>query len=139
MIIRLYRYVSWDIRILKARNEVSNNETIFSVQQFKVPEINVMADNYTELRHWEADHQQTKLPIAKSVSTEELVACTNDEKTLDRELFDFPCHTQSDERCIKLVTKAIHESARKRETRWFYSGYNRTASKNASTRIQKRL
>ena len=56
-----------------------------------------------------------KLPIAKSVSTEELVACIKNEKTLDQTFFDFPCHTQSVEWCIKVVTEAIHESVRKKE------------------------
>ena len=39
------------------------------------------------------------------ISKEELCACIRDEKKVDEKLFDFPCHTQAVERCIKLVTE----------------------------------
>ena len=41
-----------------------------------------------------------------AISKEERFACIKHEKKLDENLFDFPCHTQSVERCAKLVTKA---------------------------------
>ena len=41
-----------------------------------------------------------------AISKEELFACIKHDKKLDEKLFNFPCHTQAVERCIKLVTKA---------------------------------
>ena len=44
-------------RILKARQEfeeTSRNSSI--IRQFEVPEINIKAEHYSELLHWERDH-----------------------------------------------------------------------------------
>ena len=91
-------------RILKARREfeeTSRNSSI--IRQFEVPEINIKAEHYSELLHWERDHQRTEPQMAIS---KELCACIRDEKKLEEKLFHFPCHTQTVERCIKLVIKA---------------------------------
>ena len=89
-------------RILKARNEVSNNETNFSVRQFKVPQINVMVESYTELLHWETDHQRTKPPITKFVFTENLVACNPSSRTFHTQIASLSVYQASD--------RSIHES-----------------------------
>ena len=95
-------------RILKARRESEetpkNSSTIL---QFEVPESNINAEHYSELLHWERDHQRTEPPITMAISKEQLYACIRDEKKLDEKLFHFPCHTQAVERCIKLVTEAF--------------------------------
>ena len=62
-------------RILKARQkceETSRHPSI--IRQFKVPEINIKAENYTELLPWESDHQRTESPITMAISKEELFA-----------------------------------------------------------------
>ena len=64
------------------------------------------AEHYSGLLHWERDHQKTEPPITMVISKKELCACIRDEKKLDEKLFDFPRHTQTVERCIKLVTEA---------------------------------
>ena len=40
------------------------------------------------------------------ITEEEVLACISNKKKLRQELFDFPCHTQAVERCVKLVTEA---------------------------------
>ena len=93
-------------QILKARQESEETSRHPSIiWQFKVPEINIKAENYTELLHWESDHQRTEPPITIAIS-KELFACIKHKKKLDEKLFDFPCHTQAVERYIKLVTEA---------------------------------
>ena len=59
-------------QILKARldsEETSRYPSI--IWKFKVPEINIKAENYTELLHWESDHQRTEPPITVAFSKEE--------------------------------------------------------------------
>ena len=94
-------------RILKARRESEKTpKNSFIIRQFEVPEINIKAEHYSELLHWEHDHQRTEPPMTMAISKEELCACIRDEKKLGEKLFHFPCHTQAVERCIKLVTEA---------------------------------
>ena len=47
-----------------------------------------------------------------AISKEELFVCIKHEKKLDEKLFDFPCHTQAVERCIKLITRGGVEDTR---------------------------
>ena len=50
--------------------ETSRHPSI--IRQIKVPEININAENYTELLHWESDHQCTEPSITMAISKEEL-------------------------------------------------------------------
>ena len=94
-------------RILKARREYEEtSRNSFIIRQFDVPEINIKAERYSGLLHWEHGHQRAEPPITMAISKEELCACSRDEKKLDEKLFDFLCHTQAVEWCIKLVTEA---------------------------------
>ena len=55
-------------QILKARQESEETSRHPSIiRQFKVPEINIKAENYTELLHWESDHQPTEPPITIAI------------------------------------------------------------------------
>ena len=63
---------------MKARRQ---SEEIPMIGQFEVPEINIKAENYTELRHWESDYQRMESPITLAISKEELFACIKDEKS----------------------------------------------------------
>ena len=93
-------------RILKARRESEETPRNSSIiWQFDVPEINIKAEHYSGLLHWECHHQRTEPPITMAIS-KKLCACIRDEKKLDAKLFDFPCHTQAVKWCIKLVTEA---------------------------------
>ena len=93
--------------ILKARQESKETPRNSSIiRQFDVPEINNKAEHYSGLLYWERDHQRTEPSITMVICKEELCACIRDGKKLDEKLYDFPCHTQAVERCIKLVTEA---------------------------------
>ena len=94
-------------RILKARRKSEKTRRNSSIiRQFDIPKINIKAEHYSGLLHWERDHQRTEPPITMAISKEELCAWIRDEKKLDEKLFDFPCHTQAVERCFKLVTES---------------------------------
>ena len=68
-------------QILKARQEFEKTSRHPSIiRQFKVIEINIKAENYTELLHWESDHQRTEPPITIAVSKEKLFACIKHKK-----------------------------------------------------------
>ena len=69
-------------RILKARQESEETSRHSSIiRQFKVPEINIKAENYTELLHRKSDHQRTEPPITMAISKEELFACIKHKKS----------------------------------------------------------
>ena len=62
-------------RILKARQESEETPRNSSIiWQFDVPEINIKAEHYSGLLHWERDHQRTEPPITIAISKEELCA-----------------------------------------------------------------
>ena len=77
-------------RILKPRQESKETSRHPSIiRQFKVPEINIKAENYTELLYWESDHHRMEPPITMAISKEELFVCIKHEKKLNEKLFDF--------------------------------------------------
>jgi hypothetical protein len=87
-------------RILKARSQ-----KIAGIRKFKIPFFNFEASDYTEIIFWQ-ESQVTEPPLTANLSAETLrsmAECgfeTGDNITL------FPCHIQTVERCIKLVTEA---------------------------------
>lgn len=90
-------------RIIKARKAVSPTKR----RIFKTPKVNFSAEDYTELIVWH-ECQITPPPVLQHISINELRIMVQD-KTL--EIVDFPCHTQSVERCVKLVTEASQSVA----------------------------
>ena len=86
-------------RILKARTENQNK----SVRKFVIPPLNFRAQNYCEIINWQ-DVSLTEPPATRAISDEEAENYIKTGKMFEIE--DFPCHTQSVERCIKLVTEA---------------------------------
>jgi len=88
-------------RILKARH--ANIAATEGIRPFKVPDLNFEASDYSELIQW-ADGTVTDPPILSHLSDEQIQAhIKGDEKVF---IPDYPCHTQSVERCVKLVTQA---------------------------------
>lgn len=85
-------------RIIKARE--AENTTKRRV--FKPPKLNFFAKDYTELIMWQ-ECLVTPPPVLRHISNEDLQIMVK-ERSL--EIDDFPCHTQSVERCIKVVTEA---------------------------------
>ncbi|CAG9839595.1 unnamed protein product [Diabrotica balteata] len=87
-------------RIKKARDTESSDKC----RIFKTPKINFSAKEYTDIimLHECQDCQVTTPPVLRHIFTEDLHIMVKD-KSLD--IFDLPCHTQSVERCVKLITE----------------------------------
>lgn len=85
-------------RIIKARTAKKSN----SLRVFKPPKLNFSAQDYTEIIVWQ-ECEISAPPVLRNISDDDLRRKLN-EKSL--EVVDFPCHTQSVERCVKLVTEA---------------------------------
>lgn len=92
------------IRELALRRIINAREAQRSTKRriFKTPKINFSAGDYTEMIVWH-ECQVTAPPVLQDISNENLQIMAKD-KSL--EILDFPCHTQSVERCVKLVTNA---------------------------------
>ncbi|KAF2895844.1 hypothetical protein ILUMI_10331 [Ignelater luminosus] len=84
-------------RIIKARKAESSTKR----RIFKPPKTNFSARDYTEIIVWH-DCQVTPPPVLRHIFNEDLQVLAKD-KSWE---IDFPCHTKSVERCVKLVTEA---------------------------------
>lgn len=97
-------------RIIKARNSESFRNK--KVRQFKVPMLNFKAQDYTDLVDWSllSESNLTEPPVVANFSEHELRNLLKDDGTVTNVVFkrivEMPCHTQSVERCIKLVTES---------------------------------
>ena len=87
-------------RILKARLEKSH-----TLRTFNVPKLNLDAHDYIELINWK-DNEITEPPLTADVSEEDIRLFVKSGGLSTIEFERFPCHTQSVERCVKLVTEA---------------------------------
>lgn len=111
-------------RVLKAKVQQTATEGI-GVRQFRVPKINFDAQKYYEMIDYES-YINALPPLIRSLTCEEIESYINDNEKL-LPLAKFPCHTQSVERCIRLVTEAsaaVGESER--------DGYIRSRIKSRS-------
>jgi hypothetical protein len=96
------RYLAYQ-RIVAARSVTS---TI--VRQFQKPTINFNAKKYYDLIDWNKI-KTTEPPLTKKLSDNDLqllVKHGRNSETFKSGTFKYPCHTQSVERCVKLVTEA---------------------------------
>jgi hypothetical protein len=88
-------------RILKAKE---HNERS-SVRRFQVPCLNFNSTDYIDLVNWR-NCEVTVPPILAGMSEELLKSLIAGQAPPVMEFENFPCHTQSVERCVKLVTEA---------------------------------
>ncbi len=86
-------------RILRARSES------YGIRRFTTVPINFEADDYIDLIDWQAI-QVTEPPILADIASDELemFVASGDVPCVD--FAKFPSHTQSVERCVKIVTEA---------------------------------
>ena len=91
-------------RIMATRKETASNSTT-TVRQFRVPQLNFEAEDYTELVDWQS-MDRCSPPVLKDMSDSEIITCVESRATDKVDYPRFPCHTQGTERCIKLVTQA---------------------------------
>lgn len=87
-------------RILKARSEATSCRDI---RIFKLPNFNFDAKDYIDMIPWQ-ECTVTEPPILSGLCDDELkdYIRSNEIPKLEK----YPCHTQSVERCVKLVTEA---------------------------------
>lgn len=89
-------------RILKARHSGRPNAQI---RQFIVPEINLNSKTYYDIINW----QKTTIhepPVTQNISDDIITNAIETGNNISDLIPKFPCHTQSVERNIKLVTEA---------------------------------
>ena len=91
------RELGWR-RVLKARTQNQNK----SVRKFVIPPLNFRAQNYCDIINWQ-DVNFTEPPATRAISDEEVENYIKTGKMFETE--ELPRHTQSVERCIKLVTE----------------------------------
>lgn len=103
MNVRRYAWTKiWEAR----QNDQLDNVGI--VRSFKIPKINFQCNNYTTMIDLE-NNQLSSPPVLDEIEVtsqnlDELAA--NKVNLLDIKINDLPCHTQSVERCVKIVTEA---------------------------------
>ena len=85
--------------IIRARSEQ------YGLRTFCIPKINFTAKDYIDLIHWQ-NTAISEPPILTntSVTDLEMFVASGDVPVVD--FAKYPCHTQSVERCVKLVTSA---------------------------------
>ncbi len=88
-------------RILKAKKQ----EVKSSIRRFKIPSLNFNSTDYFDLVHWQ-NCEVTVPPILTSMSEEQIMSLIAGHAPPLMEFESFPCHTQSVERCVKLVTQS---------------------------------
>lgn len=88
-------------RILKARKN-----KLPSIRVFKVPSLNLSANDYIDLIDWHVTGTINEPPVTFGISEEELLQFIEQKGTPCVTFPRLPCHTQAVERCVKTVTKA---------------------------------
>ena len=95
---------------MKARVASSNSS---AVRQFTVPEINFKTNSYHQLINWQKV-EITEPPLIIGVNSEELLKLVQYGSFAELSkspIFQLPCHTQSVERTVKLVTEVSRRVA----------------------------
>jgi hypothetical protein len=78
-----------------------------NIRQFKVPHINFKATEYCDLIDWSVDKNNlSEPPLTRLVENDDLKKMLIAHSIPSLNFIRFPCHTQSVERHIKLVTEA---------------------------------
>ncbi|CAH2109254.1 unnamed protein product [Euphydryas editha] len=95
--------------ILQTRQENVSSAEVAEVRSFNVPPLNMNAKDYTEMIDWKMI-EVTEPPLIKDLNEDDLRNII--ENGLKSDILAYPCHNQSVERSIKLVTEA-YQSTRK--------------------------
>ena len=96
-----YRELAWR-RILRCREK---NISSSVVRNFRVPKLNIKASSYVELIDW-SEIPGSEPVFTASVTTDYIKEMIRKRTFLDLKIPALPCHTQSVECHIKLVTEA---------------------------------
>ena len=87
-------------RVLAIKETSSQN-----VRLFKVPELRLDAEDYTEMIDWKTTERFVP-PLLKDVDKEDLKKCIEMQNIPNLNFLNLPCHNQGVERMVKLVTEA---------------------------------
>ena len=88
-------------RILKARRHKCT-----SIRTFKVPNLNLSANDYIDLNDRQSNEAISEPPVTCGISDDDLLKFINRKETPSIAFPHLPCHTQAVECCIKMVTEA---------------------------------
>ena len=88
-------------QILKARRHKRT-----SVCTFKVPNLNLSADDYIDLSDWQSNEAISEPLDTSGISDDNLLKFINKKETPSIAFPCLPCHTPAVECCIKMVTEA---------------------------------
>ena len=97
-----YTELAWR-RILRNRQEYVPSGTI---RHFRVPKLNIKPCSYIDLIDWR-ETPVSEPVFTASITTEKIKEMISKKKFIDVKIPALPCHTQSVERHIKLVTEAV--------------------------------
>ncbi|GBN44838.1 hypothetical protein AVEN_142295-1 [Araneus ventricosus] len=87
-------------RIIKARESTPTVDR----RRLVVPKLNFKAKQYIDMIDW-FKCDVTEPPIADDLTIEELKSIAENASIKDLQTYKFPCHTQTVERCVKLMTE----------------------------------
>lgn len=89
----------------KGRPRKKSELEVLGIRNYKVPILNFNSKAYYEMINWETE-SITSPPILSHISNDNLQRYINGHSITEIDFKEFPCHTQSVERCVKLVTEA---------------------------------
>ncbi|GBL91680.1 hypothetical protein AVEN_108312-1 [Araneus ventricosus] len=90
-------------RILGAREKKTRNSG--GLRLFKLPKLNFEAIDYIDLMHW-SNCVVTEPPLTMHIKDEDLKEMCKEEQFPVLTFEEYLCHTQSVERCFKLISEA---------------------------------
>ncbi|GBN09635.1 hypothetical protein AVEN_177827-1 [Araneus ventricosus] len=77
-----------------------------SLRLFKLPKLNFGAANYIDLIDW-PNCVVTEPPLTMHIKDKDLKEMCKEDQFPVLTFEEFPCHTQSVERCVKLISEAV--------------------------------
>ncbi|GBL97880.1 hypothetical protein AVEN_126996-1 [Araneus ventricosus] len=89
-------------RILKARTQ---NQKVKTARTFKTPSINLDVTDYSELIDW-TKCRLSSPPMMEGLTTQSISSVFQNKSLPVFDFLNFPCLTQTVERCVKLVTES---------------------------------
>ncbi|GBO10210.1 hypothetical protein AVEN_147057-1 [Araneus ventricosus] len=90
-------------RILGSRDKKTKNSGV--LRFFKLPKLNFEAADYIDLIDW-SNCVVTELPLTMHIKDKDLKEMCKEKQFPALTFEEFPCHTQSVERCVKLISEA---------------------------------
>ncbi|GBN04314.1 hypothetical protein AVEN_122428-1 [Araneus ventricosus] len=117
-------------RILAARDNKTKNSG--GLRFFKIPKLNFEAADYIDLIDW-SNCVVIEPPLTMHIMNKDLREMCKEEQFPVLNFEEFPCHTQSVERCVKLISEAAMNACGETCKRWIYSC--QTSSKERTSNV----